>query len=183
DFYRDLFLMQQTYSTLFSLTNKLQVKGDKFIGEITTRQYMVLIAISHLPDEKASLNNISKMLGTTKQNVKQLIKILEAKGFVVTLPSRKDKRTVNIKITEAAKPVLINCTEKGTEFLSSVFSEFSTQEMETLWGLLKKMYGFDGEEQNGFEEEPPMEIDSNMAKAQERILSAFEKTRNEKSNS
>ncbi|MEH6853772.1 MarR family transcriptional regulator, partial [Priestia megaterium] len=29
DIYKELFLMQQTYATLFSLANKIQVKGDK----------------------------------------------------------------------------------------------------------------------------------------------------------
>lgn len=74
------FLMQQTYATLFSLANKLQVKGDQFLKHFTSRQLMAMIAIGHLPEGEASLNNIARMLGSTKQTVKQLIMLIEANG-------------------------------------------------------------------------------------------------------
>lgn len=34
-----------------------------------------------------------------------------------------------------------------------ISKHFSTEEMEMLWTLLKKLYRFDGEEQNSFKEE------------------------------
>ena len=36
--------------------------------------------------------------------------------------------------------------------MADVFQEFSTIEIETLWKLLKKLYSFDGNRQDGFEE-------------------------------
>ncbi|MDP4093106.1 MAG: MarR family transcriptional regulator, partial [Bacillota bacterium] len=77
DIHRELFLMQQTYATLFSLANKIQVKGDKYLEGLTSRQYMTMIAIAHLPENETTLNNIARKLGTTKQSVKQLITIIE----------------------------------------------------------------------------------------------------------
>lgn len=150
---REIFLMQQTYATLFSLANKLQVKGDKYIENLTSRQFMAMLAIAHLPEDETTLNNIARKLGTTKQSLKQLIKIIENKGYVVTIPSQKDKRAVNIRITEAGKQVMLECGERGMTFFADLFKEFTVEEMEILWGLLKKLYRFDGEEQNGFEEE------------------------------
>jgi hypothetical protein len=47
--YKALYLIQQIYATLFSLTNKLQIKGDEFCEQITSRQFMALVAIIHLP--------------------------------------------------------------------------------------------------------------------------------------
>ena len=105
--YRELFLMQQTYATLFSLANKLQVEGDKYFQSLTGRQFMAMVAIIHLPEEETTLNNIAAKLGTTKQSVKQLIEIIEKKGYVITLPSPKDKRAVNVKITESGKQVIL----------------------------------------------------------------------------
>lgn len=149
---REIFLMQQNYGTLFSLTNKIQVKGDKYFGSLTSRQLMLMVAIVHLPEDETTINNIARKLGTTKQSVKQLITIMENKGYVVTVPSKKDKRAVNIKITEAGKQATMECGEKGMYFFQKLFKGFSVDELETLWTFLKRLYNFDGEEQDGFED-------------------------------
>jgi Transcriptional regulators len=147
-----LFLMQQVYATLFSLTNKLQIKGDEYLEGLTSRQLMTMIAIVHLPENEATLNNIARKLGTSKQNVKQLIANMEKKGYVVTLPSEKDKRSCNVRITEPGKEIALKCAEKGHLFFTDLFKDFSNEELKTLWDLLKKLYRFDGEAQDGFEE-------------------------------
>ena len=150
---REAFLMQQTYATLFSLTNKLQVKGDSYLKRLTSRQLMTMIAIAHLAEDQRTLNNIARKLGTTKQSVKQLITILEKKGYVVTVPSQRDKRAVNVEMTKSGKRVTLECGESGMKFFADLFRDFTSEEMEVLWNLLKKLYRFDGEEQSGFEEE------------------------------
>ena len=150
---RDIFLMQQTYATLFSLTNKIQVKGDEYLKHLTSRQLMTLIAVVHLPQGEASLNNIARMLGATKQSVNQLIAIIQKKGFVAVEPNARDKRSVNIILTEAGKQAMLEDGERGMQLFNNLFHEFTPEEMETLWGMLKKLYRFDGEEQNGFEAE------------------------------
>ncbi|MFT8316622.1 MAG: MarR family transcriptional regulator [Clostridium sp.] len=180
DLYRELFLMQQTYATLFSLANKLQVKGDQYFENLTSRQLMTMIAIAHLPEDKTTLNNIARKLGTTKQSVKQLITIIENKGYVITVPSQQDKRAVNVKITEAGKQAAIDCSEKSLNFFADLFKDFSTEEMEILWSLLKKMYSFDGEEQDGFEEDAGVRIQEGLNEEQKRALKEFEIRRSER---
>jgi len=147
-----MFLMQQVYATLFSLTNKLQIKGDERLEGLTSRQLMTLIAIIHLPEDETSLNNIARKLGTSKQNVKQLVANMESKGYVQTLPSRHDRRSYNIKITEPGKQSLLKNGEIGNNLFLDVFKDFTMEELEILWSLLKKLYRFDGEAMDGFEE-------------------------------
>lgn len=177
DTYREIFLMQQTYATLFSLANKLQVQGDKYLEGLTLRQLMAMIAIIHLPEDEATLNNIARKLGTTKQSVKQFITILENKDYVISLPSQKDKRAVNIKITESGKRVMVQCSKKGLYFFENLFKDFTTDEMEILWKSLKKLYGFDGEEQDGFEEEGILEVDKDLIDEQMEAVKEFERRR------
>lgn len=43
---------------------------------------MTMVAIAHLPEGKATFNNIARKLGTTKQNVKQIITAMEKKGYI-----------------------------------------------------------------------------------------------------
>ncbi|WP_397539060.1 MarR family winged helix-turn-helix transcriptional regulator [Rummeliibacillus pycnus] len=177
DIYRELFLMQQTYGTLFSLANKIQVKGDNFLELLTSRQYMAMVAIAHLDEDETTLNNIARKLGTTKQSVKQLITIMENKGYVNVVPSTKDKRAINVKITETGKEVLLVVAEKGIFFLEELFNKLSTEELETMWGLLKKLYSFDGQEHDGFEEEGNIKIDEDNNELQARVMKEFERRR------
>lgn len=67
---RELYLMQQTYATFFSVTNKLQIQGDNYFEKLTSRQYMIMLAIAHLPEDETTLINISRKLGTSKQSAK-----------------------------------------------------------------------------------------------------------------
>jgi DNA-binding MarR family transcriptional regulator len=177
DIYREIFLMQQTYATLFSLANKIQIKGDSYLKNLTSRQYMAMLAIAHLQEDETTINNIGRKLGTTKQSVKQIIMILEKKGYVLITNNRKDKRAVNVKITEAGRQLLLESSEKGIYFLTDLFTDFTAEELEQLWSLLRKMYRFDGEDQDGFEDDGSLEPVENQDEIQARVLMEFERRR------
>jgi DNA-binding MarR family transcriptional regulator len=174
---REIFLMEQLYATLFSVANKLQIRGDQYFKGLTSRQFMTMMAVLHLPENETTLSNIAKKLGTSKQNVNILVTAIAKKGYIAMAPSVRDKRAVNVKITEAGKQVMLECNEKGLGFLADVFTHFSTEEMETLWSLLKKLYCFDGEEQDGFEENTSGTVEV-QDEYQIRILQEFARRRN-----
>jgi DNA-binding MarR family transcriptional regulator len=150
-FTREMFLWQQTYATLFSVSNKLQVCGDKFLGLLTSRQLMTLITIVHLPKGEVSLNRIANKMGTTKQNVKQLVSTMEKKGCISVVRSEADKRAYSVEITEKGQVLFTECFTMGMAFFKELFHDFTIAELEIFWGMLKKLYRFDGEEQDGFE--------------------------------
>ncbi|WP_297422376.1 MarR family transcriptional regulator [Clostridium sp.] len=179
DNHRALFLIQQIYATIFSLTNKLQIKGDEYYKRLTSRQVMVMAAILHLSENETTINNIARKLGTSKQSVKRLISIIENKGYVITVPSQLDKRAVNVKITDSGKEVIKECGETSMKFFANLSKGFSNEEMEMLWTLLKKLYKFDGEEQDGFEEEVDYKIGQIENDAQTRAFNEFKRIRNE----
>jgi len=177
----DLFLMQQAYATMFSLINKLQIAGDNYLSGLTFRQYMTITAILHLPEEETTINNIARKLGTSKQNANRMVSSIEKLGYLSSFPSEKDKRATNVSLTEAGKKKTIECSEKAVNFMADIFHEFSTSELEEFWELLKKLYCFDGEKQDGFEEtgrdiiEPADDIQQFKS-----TLEGFSKKRNKK---
>ncbi|PEZ03931.1 MarR family transcriptional regulator [Bacillus sp. AFS018417] len=178
---KELHFMQQSYATLFSVVNKVQTRGDEYMEILTARQHMALIAIAHLPSESTTLINIAKKLGTTKQTANKLTTSLVKKGYVKTMPSKMDKRSINIEITPEGKKALIACSEKSTYFLADMFHDFTTDEIKTFWRLLQKLYRFDGEEQDGFEENANLEVEEqaqlNSDSYQEKVLAEFSKRR------
>ena len=77
--YDDEFLM---FGLLFVLGNKLQVIGDSFYEEITSKQWFVLVMLGVLGDNP-TLNELSEGMGSSHQNVKQLLVKLQEKGYVL----------------------------------------------------------------------------------------------------
>jgi len=178
---RDLFFMQQAYATLFSVLNKIQIRGDEYFGNLTSRQFMTIVAILHLPEDETTINNIARKLGTSKQNVNTLINSIERKGYLLTQPSKRDRRAINVKITESGQRAMAECGEKAMYFMADIFNDFSTEELETLWKLLKKLYSYDGEDQDGFEETAPdLELENGGEDLQTRALEEFSKRRRKK---
>ncbi|WP_045905950.1 MarR family winged helix-turn-helix transcriptional regulator [Clostridium botulinum] len=161
-----LHIMQQAFCSLYSVSNKLQIAGDQYCEPLTSRQYMTMLAVLHLPKDETTLINIAKKLGTTKQNVTQLIKSLENKGFISVIPSKKDKRSVNVCVTDVGMDIMVKCGREGTiNFMADIFKDFTEEEIETLWKLLIKLYGFDGVEMDGFEENvqiPNIDLDEEV---------------------
>lgn len=146
-------IMQQAFSSLFLVSNKFQVAGYKSCEPLTSRQYVTMLEVLHLPEDKTTLINITKKLGTTKQNVTQLIKSLEKKNFVSVIQSKKDKRAINVCLTEEGMDAVVKCgKDTGINFMADIFKDFTKEEIETLWRLLIKLYRFDGVEMDGFED-------------------------------
>ncbi|PEU18596.1 MULTISPECIES: MarR family winged helix-turn-helix transcriptional regulator [unclassified Bacillus (in: firmicutes)] len=172
---RELYLMQQTYATLFSTTNKLQIQGDNYFKKLTSRQYMIMIAITHLPEDETTLANIAKKLKTSKQSAQKLIVNLESKGYLITKPSKRDKRAINVEITELGKKIMMECGEKAVCLMADIFNEFTTEELEVLWSLLKRLYGTNNEEEVGFEEDVNYKFEKleGFQEAQSRALDSF----------
>ncbi len=152
EYRKEFFLRQQTFATLFAVSNKLQITGDEYLRSLTSRQLMTMIAIIHLPKSEASITAIAKKISTTKQNAKQIIAVIERKGYVFTKQSEIDKRAYNIEITQSGHEVLKNSYARGMTFFEEVFKGFTLDEMEIFWGYLKRLYRFDGEVMDGFED-------------------------------
>lgn len=173
---RELYLMQQTYATFFSVTNKLQIQGDNYFEKLTSRQYMIMLAVAHLPEDETTLINIARKLETSKQSAQKLIVNLENKGYLVTMPSKRDKRAINVAITDSGKKVMLECGKKAVDLMADIFIDFKTDELETLLSLLKRINSNDDEEkQVGFEEDVNYKFEDleGFQEAQSRALDNF----------
>ncbi|GHU73410.1 MarR family transcriptional regulator [Clostridia bacterium] len=152
DALRDLFFAQQVLATLFSVTNKLQTQGDKYLRELTFRQMLAVPSVAHAPEGKATINHIARNLGTTKQSAKQIVDTMVKKGYFTVEPSERDKRAVDVSITTEGTRTFSVCSENTDIFMADIFQDFSTEELETLCTLLEKLYQFDGSAQLGVTE-------------------------------
>ena len=141
---RELRLMQQTYHALMSVSKKLDKQDNMRFEGLTARQCVVILAIRNSPDGESSISNIAKKLDTTKQNVSQMIPVLEKKGYVDKSVSRDSKRTACVRVTEAGYNAMMLYIGTSAAFMSEVFADFTCCEMITMLRLLEKLHRYDG---------------------------------------
>ena len=141
---RDLYHAQQTLVALFSVTNKLQMLGDKHLRYLTLRQTLAIPALVHAPGGRATINHLARSMGTSKQSAKQIVDALARKGYLSVAPSGQDRRAVNVSVTAAGRQTFGVCSERTDEFLAALFTNFTSGELEALSTLLQKLFRFDG---------------------------------------
>lgn len=150
--------MHQSYSLLFIALNKIQTDADAHLKDITLRQLMILIAISHLEEEDSTIVNIASAIGTSKQNVTRLVNAMIKSGYVVSNPSEVDKRSVNISITERGLNVMNQNTIISNQYFFDIFKDFSSTEIKTLHKMLNKLADYDHKNENHFEKQAEINI-------------------------
>jgi DNA-binding MarR family transcriptional regulator len=147
------FLMEQSFSALFALANKAQMKADKCLSLLTSRQLMAMIAIVHLPSGQATLKNVAAKLGNSMPSTSHIIAGLAKKGYLITVANPNDGRSINYVITDKGKNAMITDGREGYAFFDRFFRDFSDAELSALWTLLRKLYRYDGIEHDGFDKD------------------------------
>ena len=99
---------------LSAFDNRYQAAADAFFKEITWKQFFAIVCIN-LCKEAPTLNELSEVMGSSHQNVKQILLKLEKKGFISMMPDEKDKRKQRIYVTEEARTFLEENDNNGEE--------------------------------------------------------------------
>lgn len=109
------------FGMMFVLGNKLQVIGDSFYDEITTKQWFVLLMLEVFGNNPPTLSELSMASGSSHQNTKQLVLKLEKKGYVEFYTDSKDKRKIRIRATSNCNELTKKYNIKQQEFMKKLF--------------------------------------------------------------
>ena len=77
------------FGSLLAMGNRLQAAGDRFYDEITTKQWFVL-AVLETFSAPPTLGELARGVGSSHQNVKQLVLKLQQKGYVALAQDGRD---------------------------------------------------------------------------------------------
>lgn len=127
------------FGLFFAFANRLQAVGDTFYDEITCKQFFALICLSLFQDNDPTINELSEVMGSSHQNVKQIINKLENKGFVKVYKDELDKRKQRVCITEKLKNLELKYNEKEKEFMNQLYEGISIHDVETTIRVIKAM--------------------------------------------
>lgn len=118
-----------TFATIMLLANRFQTKLDKYMGDITLKQWLLLCMTTQFDKEEVNVNELASFVGYTRQNIKKMLDLLSNKGYVEVEKSKRDKRAYCVKLTDKTYTYFKDFEELGDKLLAELFQEIPQQEL------------------------------------------------------
>ena len=112
------------------LGQKLKELADRHLRAdgLTISQVLVLIAIERGFSSPPSISEITALLSTSRQNIKQLTNQLVKKGFAKMFRDPTDKRILRVKTTDINQKYWEQKDPEHLVFIDQIFEIFSQKE-------------------------------------------------------
>jgi len=129
------------FGSLFLIANRLQVIGDQYMGRdgMTTKQWFLTAMISQFGDNPPSLSEVAEIMGSSRQNVKQLALKLEEKEFLKIQKDEQDSRALRLVLTDKSREFWQEREEKDNQFVRNLFEGLSREEISIMSEGLRKL--------------------------------------------
>ena len=128
---------------VFTVANWLQCVLDAVLPDITAKQLWLLVVLT-LFDDPPTLGALAEASDTSHQNVRQLLRRLEAKGFVELAADAEDARSLRIRTTAKAAQWGEATDAQAREFLAAMSADLGPGELEDLAHSLMKIHSMLG---------------------------------------
>ncbi len=114
------------------ISNKInQVCSDALV-HITFKQWLMLVMMSRMDEEENTLQEVADFCGSSRQNTRRILGVLEEHGYCKLTHPKGDSRTWNVKITPQGREIARKETAVVSEVISPLFADLSAEEMNTL---------------------------------------------------
>ncbi|MCK5198989.1 MAG: MarR family transcriptional regulator [Spirochaetales bacterium] len=129
------------FAALFDVVNKLQILGDRKLKDtgVTTRQWFLTLLIQQMEPKAPSIGDCARQMGTSHQNIRQITKRLEARGFLRIQTDSKDRRTQRLYLTQSCREFWNSRNREDITFISELFNEFTAEEIDNLFVSVEKL--------------------------------------------
>ncbi len=127
------------FGLLFALQNRLQAVGDTFYEEITSKQFFLMACMNLFQGEAPTVQDLAQVMGSSHQNVKQILNKLEQKGFVFVEPDAADRRKLRISLTDYAAVMGEKYRAKEEEFMTGLFAGVTEEEAKQAFLILSRL--------------------------------------------
>ncbi|HBV88593.1 MAG TPA: MarR family transcriptional regulator [Desulfosporosinus sp.] len=129
------------FGSLFLIPNKLQVIVDRTLAkhELTAKQWFLTAMIEKLSQSSPTLMEVAEAMGSSYQNVKSIALKLQEKNFMVLEKDPEDRRVTRLRSTEKSADFWDKHQEEGIRLIAELFSDFTPDEVASLYKGLMKM--------------------------------------------
>ncbi|HLT94422.1 MAG TPA: MarR family transcriptional regulator [Membranihabitans sp.] len=128
---------EKVLRTAAHLKLKLSEQLKQF--ELDLSLYDILRVIHSRSEKAINIKEIQSSLLHKMTNTSRLIRVLEDRNLIVRKPSEKDKRVVNVLLTEKGSFVMEELDDLTAQFYVNEFSRLNHDELDTLNVLLDRL--------------------------------------------
>ena len=114
---------------LSAFENRFQAVADKTMVEISWKQFFDIICTS-LCKESPTIKELAEIMGSSHQNVKQILLKLEKKGFVQITTDEKDKRKQRIELTDYCREFCAKNDAMSAMAIGKMFEGISQEQLQ-----------------------------------------------------
>jgi len=114
---------------LSAFDNRFQAFADSAIKEISWKQFFTIICINVCKDIP-TVKELAEIMGSSHQNVKQILLKLEKKGFVRISVDENDKRKHRIELTDYCKEFCEKNDEVSGNIINKMFNGISDEQLD-----------------------------------------------------
>ena len=114
---------------LSAFENRFQAVADQAMKVVSWKQFFAIICIN-LCKTPPTVKELAEIMGSSHQNVKQILLKLEKKGFVSITVDEQDKRKQRIELTPQCIEFCMNNDEKSMELLERMFAGVSEEQLQ-----------------------------------------------------
>jgi DNA-binding MarR family transcriptional regulator len=127
------------FASIFTLSNRLQVLGDRFDRNLTVKQWLLLAGIFRSQKDAPTISEVAGIIGNSRQNVKKMMLILEKQGFITIENDANDARAQRIRLTEKCLDYMMQREKREIEFLERLFEGFTPGELQGMARGISKL--------------------------------------------
>lgn len=128
---------QAIFSSIFVIQNRMQTALEKLHKDISAKQWLLLAMVSSF-DGPCTLTNIGKLMGCSRQNVKQLALALKQKDYISLVPGNNN--SLCIELTDKAREYAKQMDGINAKALDLLFAGLSNDDTNNLYLLYGKLY-------------------------------------------
>lgn len=104
---------------------------------LTGSQFAVIECLGHKGPLK--LSTLSRKMLVSGGNITCVVDNLEKQNLVERIPSKEDRRAINVRLTSKGEELFKEIFVKHAKFISKIAGVLTEKEQETLASLLKKL--------------------------------------------
>ncbi len=127
------------FAVLHVLANKIQGVADRGPGEVSLKQWLLVIMILQFEEESPTLTQVSEALGSSRQNVKQLALKLADKGLIKMEKDSNDARILRLSVCTKFYEYFQEKLVYQEHFLELLYKDIPEEEVQVTARCLQKL--------------------------------------------
>lgn len=114
---------------LSAFDNRFQAVADRMMQEVSWKQFFAIICIN-MCKESPTIKELAEIMGSSHQNVKQILLKLEKKGFANIIADGQDKRKQRVVLTQKCAEFCLANDEKSMQAITTMFDGISREQLQ-----------------------------------------------------